>query len=38
MDIEENFEKKQIFLSLMKKRAFTTKKKKYTNDCKSLPF
>lgn len=36
MDIEENFEKKQIFLSSMKKRAFTTKKKKYTDDCKSL--
>ena len=38
LDLEEKFEKKQIFLSSMRKKAFATKKKKYTDDCKSLPF
>ena len=38
MALEEKLEKKQIFLSSMKKQAFAKKKKKYTDDCKSLPF
>ena len=38
MDLERKFEQKEIFLSSMKKRAFSMKKKKYTDDCKSLPF
>ena len=34
--LEEKLEQKHVFLSSMKKRAFI--KKKYTDDCKSLPF
>ena len=36
-NLEKKLEKQHIFLSSMKKRAFF-KKKKYTEDCKSLPF
>ena len=36
INLEEKLEQKHIFLSSMKKRAFI--KKKYTDDCKSLPF
>ena len=35
--LEEKLEQKGIFLSSMKRRAFM-RKKKYTDDCKSLPF
>ena len=35
--LEEKLEQKHVFLSSMKKKAFI-KKKKYTDDCKSLPF
>ena len=35
LKLEEKLEKKEIFLSSMRKRAY---KKKYTDNCKSLPF
>ena len=35
--LEEKLEQKGIFLSSMERRAFM-RKKKYTDDCKSLPF
>ena len=35
LKLEEELEKEGVFLSSMKKRAF---KKKYTDNCKSLPF
>ena len=36
--LEKKFEKQNIFLSAMKKSAFTKKKKRCTDECKSLTF
>ena len=38
LKLEQKLEQQCIFLSSMKKRAFNKKKKKYTDDCKSLSF
>ena len=38
MELKEKFKEKGIFLSSMERRAFNKKKKKYTDECKSLPF
>ena len=37
INLDKRLEQKHVFLSSMKKRAFF-KQKKYTDDCKSLPF
>ena len=38
LEMQEKLEKQGIFLSSMRRRAFNKKKKKYTDDCKSLSF
>ena len=38
LELEQKLEKQGIFLSSMRRRAFNRKKKKYTDDCKSLSF
>ena len=38
LEMQEKLEKQGIFLSSMRRRAFNRKKKKYTDDCKSLSF